>query len=294
MWPKHVVMISPDFFEIAYAINPHMVESSGNLKKINPILAQEQWTALKNKFTELGIEVSVFQGISQLPDMVFCANPLLPFKQNNRMNFIASNMSSNFRRNEVEHLAQWANENNYEVYKLPDSIRFEGMGDAIWNYETEELFGGYGFRTEKQAYNEIEEIIRKPVVRLQLVSETFYHLDTALCIIDKNTAVVVKEAFSDESLDKLRMKFKNIVYAPADEAQKYLAANACSVDGKNILIEKNAIGLQKQLSQLGYITHPIDTSEYIKSGGSIFCMKLQVWDKLSALPLNFAPEWYTF
>lgn len=283
MWPKHVMMISPEFFDIAYAINPHMIDKSGQLKQVDKNRAVRQWNDLKDKFESLGIKVSVLAGQENLPDMVFCANPIFPFLKNNQMQFICSNMHSPFRRAEVEYVASHLSHNNYEVYKLPDAFRFEGMGDAIWNYDTGEIFGGYGFRTEKSAYSHIEDITGASVIRLQLINEDYYHLDTALGILDQSTAVVVPGAFSEESLDTLRAKFKNIIWTTPSEAHDFLAANICSVDGQNVLVEKNAIHLQSELTRLGYTTHAIDTSEYIKSGGSIFCLKLQMWNSVDSL-----------
>ncbi|MCB9072746.1 MAG: amidinotransferase [Bdellovibrionaceae bacterium] len=295
MWPKNVLMVNPKYFDVAYAINPHMMDEQGKLKQIDHHLASEQWLAIKNKFSELGVRVCAFDGIENLPDMVFCANPLLPFLKNGRTHFIASNMSSTFRTAEVDHACEWATQNNFEIYKLPQSIRFEGMGDALWNYDTLELFGGYGFRTDKAAYDYVEDIIERPVIRLQLINENFYHLDTALCIVDRNTALVVRSALSEESLDKLHMKFKNLIFVEPSEAKDYLAANAVSVDGRHVLVEKNAVSLQKQLQMCGYTVHPMDTSEFIKSGGSIFCMKLLLWDELRNITAAsaFAPVFTT-
>lgn len=287
MWPRHVMMVTPKFFDITYAINPHMIDKAGRLKRIDKALASDQWHTLKEKFESLGVVVSVVDGKEHLPDMVFCANPLFPFLKKGRTQFVCSNMSSRYRRTEVDHVADCVTRNNHEVYKLPETFRFEGMGDALWNYDTGEIYGGYGFRTEKEAYDHIEDITGASVVRLKLINESFYHLDTALCIVDKKTAIVVREAFSDESLEKIKMKFLNIIWAPVAEAHNYLAANACSVDGYNVLVEKNAINLRTQLQLLGYRTHTIDTSEFLKAGGSIFCMKLQLWDAIHQPRLSF-------
>lgn len=280
MWPKHVIMVTPQYFDISYAINPHMITQDGQLKSVDKDRAQAQWLQLKNTFETLGLQVSVFEGQQQLPDMVFCANPLFPFTKNNRTHYIASNMHSAFRKEESACFTQWVTHNNREVFRLPETIKFEGMGDALWNYSTQEIYGGHGFRTSPEAYNYIEAITGHPVIKLQLINENFYHLDTALAIIDASTAVVVPEAFSEESLDKLKMKFKTLIFTDHQEAQSYLAANACSVDGKNVLVEKNALQLKKDLQSHGYKTHDICTSEYLKSGGSIFCMKLLTWEPL--------------
>lgn len=278
MWPRHVIMVDPQFFDVKYAINPHMLDSSGQLKIIDKPLALKQWLELKTTFESLGISVSVFKSVENLPDMVFIANPLFPFLKNQKTHFIRSQMLSSFRTLEVDAVAQIIHQNNHELYDLPDKLNFEGMGDAIWNYETQEIYGGYGFRTHKNAYDALEKITGSPIVRLNLINDAFYHLDTALCIVNSNTAIVVRSAFSEESLEKLQMKFINIIWVNEKEAQSFLAANACSVDGQNIIVEKNAVLLSSQLRKQGFTVHPVDTSEFIKSGGSLFCMKLQTWD----------------
>jgi len=281
MWPKHVIMVTPEHYDISYAINPHMKTKDGTLNSINKDLAQRQWQQLKNTFENLNMHVSTYEGLPQLPDMVFCANPLFPFWKNNRVHYISSNMHSAFRKPESAALAQWVSLNNCEVFQLPATVTFEGMGDALWNYDTQEIYGGYGFRTNREAYDYIEGITGAPVTRLKLINENFYHLDTALAIIDKTTAIFVPQAFSEESLEKLKMKFPNLIACDPVEAKESLAANACSIDGKNVLVEKNAPLLKRKLQDLGFHTHTMDTSEFLKSGGSIFCMKLLTWEPLN-------------
>jgi len=56
-----------------------------------------------------------------------------------------------------------------------------------------------------------------------------------------------------------------------------LACNAHSPDGEHILIEKSAIKLQSDCKMRGFKVIGIDTSEFLKSGGSIFCLKNQGW-----------------
>ncbi len=274
MWPKNALMVSPEFFDVEYAINPHMLNAAGELQKVDVAKAQSQWEKLRSAFANYGLQVQVVDGVRGLPDMVFAANQSFPFYKNGKLQFALSHMKSNFRQAEVLHFKNLLLQQNRECYEPPQGCSFESMGDALWNYETQEVFGGHGFRTDEAVYDWLADVTEAPVVKLKLVSEKFYHMDTALSILNRDFALYVEEAFSSESLDKLRMKFKNLIRVPLLEAENFLAANACCIDGETVFVEENAIETQKLLKQNGFKIVTFDTSEFLKSGGSIFCLKL--------------------
>jgi N-dimethylarginine dimethylaminohydrolase len=213
-------------------------------------------------------------GVPHLPDMVFAANQSFPFYKNGRLQFALSRMKSSFRQQEVESFKNLYFQNNQETYEIPEGLTFESMGDALWNYETQEIFGGYGFRTDEAVYDWLSVVTDTPVIKLKLINDKFYHMDTALCILNRDCALIVPEAFSAESLDKLKMKFKTLLRVPLVEAENYLAANACSIDGKTVFVEAKAVQTQQLLKDNGFKIVTIETSEYLKSGGSIFCLKM--------------------
>ena len=272
MWPKSVLMISPEYFDVEYAINPHMLNEQGELNKIDRPLAQEQWQKLKKTFEKLGLQVHVLPGVEKLPDMVFCANQTFPFFKEGRENIILSNMASDKRQPEVSYFKKWAEELGWKTHEL-NSPLFEGMGDLLWNYENGELFGGYGFRTKKETYSEIEKLVEKPITTLELVSDQFYHLDTCLSILGKETAAYVPDAFSGESLETLKKSFSQLIEVPINEARENLACNACTPNGKDVIIQRGATKTVGALKEKGFNVIDIDTSEFIKSGGSVFCVK---------------------
>lgn len=277
MWPVKVLMVAPKGFNILYNINPHMVGDDGKLNTVNVNTAWTQWENLKQVFEQQNMQVSVLEGDPEFPDMVFCANPFFPFIKENKPALLLSNMNSTYRKHEPLFYTDWAEQNHIEVYQLKSNLSFEGMGDALWNYDTQEVFGGYGFRTEKAAYDEVESIIEKPVHRLKLIDENFYHLDTCLSIIDGNTALYVHEAFSPESYELLVSKFKNLFRISYLEAVSGFAVNSCSVNGKDVIVPNQCPQTTQTLSAHGFQVHNVDTSEFIKAGGSVFCMKMLYW-----------------
>ena len=182
-------------------------------------------------------------------------------------------MGSLQRQPEVEVFRKWALENDYPYHEI-DNAKIEGMGDVLWNYDKEEIYAGYGFRTSPETFQKLESIIGKKIFSFELVDERFYHLDTCLSIINGETVAYVREAFTEKGYTDLKQKFKNLIQVPLHEALNSLACNMCSPNGKDIIIQEGADLTCEALSAFGFNVIEVDTGEYLKSGGSVFCMKM--------------------
>lgn len=276
-YPKKMFMVRPTYFTVDYVINPHM---EGNIGNVDRDLAMQQWTDLRNAFSESGMKVAELEGQENLPDMVFCANQSLPFidEEGNRK-VMMSIMNSKHRKAEVSHVEKFYKDSGYEI-SYPDSDKvsdFEGMGDAIWHRGKKLLWGGYGFRTSLNVYKDIAEKWDVPVLACKLEHPEFYHLDTCLCILNEETALIYPKAFDEEGLGMLRTVFSEIIEADEYEAEKLFACNATCPDGKNVMIQKGCDKVNAALIDKGFNVHELDTSEFLKSGGSVFCMKMIYW-----------------
>lgn len=265
-FPTNILMVSPDYFDVTYKINTHMNQEIG----VDRDLAFEQWSLIKESYNKLGFNVITIKGVSGLPDMVFAANLFFTHPEG----IIYSKMKYPQRAREVDEVKK-----EFSVKKSYNAINiFEGMGDLLWDYEGERLFGGHGFRTEKIFYEELpSEIKNYSVEKLELINENFYHLDTCLSVINKDLALFVPSAFSNETVNRLKSCFKTLVEVDEFEAINFLACNAHSPDGKNILVESRAQKLIHELTSLDFKLVKINTSEFLKSGGSIFCLKNQTF-----------------
>lgn len=273
-----VIMVPPAHFKVDYEINPFMRDESGQLKIVDSQLAQQQYDFLKNLYKHLGLSVIEIEPSEDHPDMVFTANQLMPFKiktdsNNEKTAFVLSHMATTERAGEVLFFKRWAESEGYQTVQLPIGP-FEGMGDALWNNDQSQLFLGYGFRTHLQVAKELETITGKPVTPLKLVSPHFYHLDTCLAILRPGECAYVKEAFAPESIEVLKQSFKTLVEIPFEEAVTGLACNLFCPDQKTIIIDQSNIGTMARLRDLQYEVIAVDTSEFRKSGGSVFCLKL--------------------
>lgn len=275
--PKHVLMVEPTYYDVEYVINPHMVDRVGT---VNPVQAQKEWEQLADGFQKIGLKIIQLAGVPGLPDMVFSANQSIPFiDENGRRKVVMSIMHTEQRAKEVSHIEKWYHKNNYDVFHLdPEKVEdFEGMGDALWHFKRKLMWGGYGFRTSLAAYEQISGIFNVPVILLELSDERFYHLDTCFSSLDETSVLIYPPAFNEKGLEMIYKVFDNVIEAPEDEAIRLFAVNATCPDGKNVLIQKGCTVVNRKLEDHGFTVHETNTGEFLKSGGSVYCMKMLLW-----------------
>lgn len=275
--PGRVLMTSPDHFRVAYVINPHM---QGNIGTVDRERAQAQWVALRDTYEGLGFPVTVVEGESGLPDMVFCANQTLPLlSPDGTRTAVLSRMHAPERADEVPAYGRFFEAEGYNVQHLDADLpgTFEGMGDALWHPGRFLLWGGYGFRTSPEVYARLTAALGVPVIPLALHDPDFYHLDTCLCPLDETTALLYPGAFDAAGLAALRNGFETLIEAPENEARTLFACNAHSPDGHHVVIQRGCTETNARLREAGFEPVEVDTDEFLKSGGSVFCMKLMFW-----------------
>jgi len=275
--PGKVLMVRPDHFDIEYVINPYMHDNLGSVDKQE---ALEQWKQIIRTYQSLGLEVDTLKGREGLPDMVFCANQSLPYRDpEGQQQVVMSIMYSDQRKNEVPYIEQWYRQQGYEIHYLDEEQinSFEGMGDALWHPGRRLLWGGYGYRTDQNVYPVISELYDVPVITLELISDYFYHLDTCLCLLDEKTAMIHPPAFTKQSLKLINHAFGTVIEADTTETRERMACNAVCPDGENVLIQEGCDKTSQKLVDAGYVVHQLNTDEFLKSGGSVFCMKMLLW-----------------
>jgi N-dimethylarginine dimethylaminohydrolase len=274
-----ILMLHPQHFKVSYAINPHMLDSQGNLQEVDTLKATEQWKKLVKVFENCGLEVEIMDSQEHLPDMVFAANQSFVFwnQKKERAEALLSNMQFDERKKEVPYFEEYFKAHDYEIHKLPKELSFEGSGDALIDTERGIIFCGYGFRTHKSMPSRICEVTNYPCVPLELSNPHYYHLDTCLALLNQKEVVIVDDAFSDESLDMIYAAFENVIHADPLEGKNSLAANLFCPNGKDVVIDQRNKKLIQQLSDKDYTVHAVDTGEFLKAGASVFCLKQFLW-----------------
>ena len=282
--PNKVLLCDPYYFDIIDVKNVHMQNQEGKLDKS---LALKQWGNLKEVYQNLVNnkvieEVNVIDGAPDCEDMVFAANQSFPWVLNEEKIVIASKMFHASRMKEVIHFENFYSRLGYKIKHLQHTSYFEGMGDTIPHPFKNLLYGGFGHRSTQEAYSEISNLLQVPVITLELKDPRFYHLDTCFLPLDKDNVLICKEAFTDEGIQAMQKTFLKIHPIPISEAITFFALNAHiiyskSAHNKTAIIQQGTQVTLKILKQNNVDVIEIDTSEYMKSGGSVFCMKIMIY-----------------
>src|SRR5690606_22408556 len=107
------------------------------------------------------------------------------------------------------------------------------------------ILAGTGFRTDESAHGELAAVTGREVVSLELVNPSFYHLDTALAVLDSDPAhpliAYYPPAFSPTSQDVLAERYPDAVIA-SDRDAAALGLNAVS-DGRRVVVAPGAVDL---------------------------------------------------
>ena len=260
---RHYAMTAPTFFAVEYAINPWMDTSTA----VDTHVAMNQWEALRQTYKELGHTVELVEPMAGLPDMVYAANGGLLVNGK----AVVARFAYPQRAGESVAYAEWMARHGFD----PAETRHvnEGQGDLLVVGSI--VLAGYGFRTERKAHAEIAALVGMPVVSLELVDPRFYHLDTALAVLDDTTIAYYPPAFSDEARAQLLELFPDAIEVGSADAD-VLGLNAVS-DGLNVVLPAAATGFAEQLRDAGFRPVGVDLSELLKGGGSVKCCTLEVY-----------------
>jgi len=267
--PRRYVMCEPQYFAVEYSINPWMDPS----QPVSAELAVKQWTELADTYRHFGHRVDTIRPIPGLPDMVFAANSGMVVDGI----VLGARFRAAQRTAEADHYRRWFLDHGYRDVFMPVAIN-EAEGDFAWTGSL--LLAGTGFRTDPGAHAEAQEVLGVPVVSLQLVDPRYYHLDTALFILQEAGngraahLAYYPEAFSPGSQRVLARLFPDAIIASAADAE-CLGLNGVS-DGRNVVLPMEATHLAERLINQGYEPTFVDISELRKAGGGPKCCTLEV------------------
>jgi N-dimethylarginine dimethylaminohydrolase len=282
---RKLLMCTPEHFDIIDVKNVHM---EGNAGKLDKKKAYSEWVNLKRTFEramayDILDGVLTIQGAEGCEDMVFTANQSFPWiNAKGEKIIILSKMRHDSRKREVPYFKAFYENIGYKTIELKNTQMFEGMGDLIYHTGKRLLYGGYGHRTVKEAYNELVDLLECPIVALELKDERFYHLDTCFVSLGTDAVMIAQEAFTEEGIAALKKLYKRVHYIPVNEAIDNFALNAHTLfnhkTGKKMaVIQQGATFTNEVLRKEGFEVFEVDTTEFMKSGGSVFCMKMMVY-----------------
>jgi N-dimethylarginine dimethylaminohydrolase len=234
--------------------------------KTDAVRAAAQWEELRKTLLSIGCAVEVIDPQPGLPDMVFTANAgVVVGKQ-----FIRANFRHRERQGEALFFEKWFSAHEYEVVRLPESLIFEGEGDALFCGDV--LFCGYHFRSDIQSHQALAQRLGCLAISVELVDPRFYHLDTCFCPLSATAAIWHPDAFDTYGKAAIRQHIGDLIEVSSEEAHCF-ASNAVVVD-QDIILPEGCPQLASELSARGYRCHLLKMSEYIKAGGACKCLTL--------------------
>ncbi|WP_157525262.1 dimethylargininase [Microbacterium yannicii] len=264
-------MCRPEHFTVSYTINPWMEPANPT----DTALAVRQWQKLYDTYIELGHDVQLIDPIEGLPDMVYTANGGFV------IDGIAYGAKFRFPERVPEGPAfmEWFRANGFEVAE-PVEVN-EGEGDFLLVGDT--ILAGSGFRSTGDSHRELADVFGKEVVSLTLVDPRFYHLDTAISVLDpvegpggvqRANIAYLPGAFDEASQAILAERYPDAIRV-ADADGAVFGLNSAS-DGRNVIISPRAKGFEAQLRERGYNPVLVDLSELLLGGGGIKCCTLEL------------------
>jgi len=266
--PRRYLMCPPTYFDVVYCINPWMDPS----KPVDQRLAYLQWQRIYDVFVELGHQVELVAPLPGLPDMVYAANGATVLDGQ----VLVARFRHEERVAEAPAYLDWFGARRFDV-RQADNVN-EGQGDFLAIGEV--LLAGRGFRSVRASHDETETFFHRPVIGLNLVQADYYHLDTALAILDERTIMYYPDAFAPESQQILGKLFPDAILANAQDAAAF-GLNAVS-DGRHVVLPAGATGLAAQLREHGFEPIAADVSELLRGGGGVKCCTLELGPASSA------------
>ncbi len=260
---REYLMCPPVHFAVTYAINPWMEPG----RPTDAARAMRQWAELRQVYLDLGHDVQTIEPVAGLPDMVFAANGATVVDGK----VLGARFRYPQRAGEAAAYLDWFRDHGYADVRAPEHVH-EGEGDILFTGRV--LLAGHGFRTDSGAAAELAATFGWPVMSLRLVDSRFYHLDTALCVLDSDTAMYYPAAFDDAGRAAIAEHFAELIEAK-DEDAEVLGLNAVS-DGRRVVLPVQARGLAAQLSERGFTPVGVDMSELLKGGGGAKCCTLEL------------------
>ena len=262
------LMCPPTLYDVNYVINPWM---EGNVHGACRQNAIRQWEQLHTALAGLA-RVDLVEPQAGSPDMVFTANAGLV-----RKGVVAlSRFLHPERQGEEPHFRRWFSDSGFALREVPQSVPFEGEGDALFEADNSRLWAGYGMRSQETIHPYLRDTWGVEVISLRLIDPRFYHLDTCFCPLFGGYVLYYPEAFDAVSQARISSRYpeeKRIAVSQRDALR--FACNAINV-GKTLLLNEVSPQLTGQLEAHGFRVIHVPLNEFLKAGGAAKCLVLRL------------------
>ncbi len=265
-WGHHYLMVRPDHFRVAYAINPFMHLDD----QPDPVRAYEEWHGIVGALEAAGARVDVLGQLEDAPDMVYAMNLGLAVRAEEHHRVVLSHMRYPERRMETDAAEQWFTDRGFRCTAIGRhgvGAHFEA-GDAFpWRGE---LVVGYGPRSEELALKHLATELGVRVRGFRIVHPAMYHMDLGFCPLDGTHAMVCPAAYDDASAAALLDLVPEPLVLSEQEALTFCANSV--VLGRTVVMPACPPRVRAVLEEWGFEVVLVEVGEFLKGGGAIRCL----------------------
>lgn len=269
--------------------NAWMYELGDAERKVDRDRAMSQFSQLYN---HIASDALVFllptPAGCKLQDLVFTANLGLVLEHlPGRDTVVLSNYNSDPRLGETEIGERFFRSMGYKTIVSPH--KFEGEAELKHLYD-DVYIGGYGIRSDREAYEWMEAEFGMHIVKVREVDEHLYHLDCSIFPITPDDTLVCTELFDKDEIKALE-EVTNVIDVSADAAYSgicnsvrfhnsvlnasHLHTLRAGSDDYRTELKKNR-ELEDIVVQLGLETCYFNLSEYHKGGALLSCLLMHL------------------
>ena len=261
LYNRNLLMCRPDFFRIAYQINPYMDTSA----QPDEAALSSEYAAIVAAHEAAGRTLRFIDPDPAWPDMVYTANVALVRGKKAVMAHLPAE-----RAGEVDLAAAWLKVNGYEVTACP--YLFSGQGDAL-STGTGAVIKGRGWRSDPRSDDFVADALGYEVIPVQSVSPEWYDIDLSMGIIRPGLIAVCLETLDEASQQRLASRDDlRLIPVPLAEAKR-AALNLVS-DGTTVIMPTGAPELAANLKAEGLAVVELSIEQLWKGGGGIRCTTL--------------------
>lgn len=278
---KKIMMVPPTHFDVIHKnLNVHMTCE----EPVDKVLAMQQWENLRRTYQDLGLQPEICQPHPGAVDMVYCANASVIL--NNKA--LVAGMNAEPRRQESEPFANWLRTKGFEVEemdKMTISNTFcEGNAELSPMYDLSKYFYGWGIRATEDGYDIVTDFFsldKKDVLKLKLVDDRFYHLDTCMAPLALGHLMFYSGAFDEESIKTIHNAIDGdkLIELTEEEALDFSCNSVSFFSNKDeavVVSGKFSNRLKDLLQNLGYKCVEVEYNQFLKGGGSVRCSTLDI------------------
>jgi N-dimethylarginine dimethylaminohydrolase len=261
MYNREVLMCRPDYFEIAYSINPWM----DTHHQPDALILEREYDALIEAHEATGRKIHFLDPVAGLPDMTYTANQALVRGKK----AVLGNLPPQ-RAPETGHTRRWLEANGFEVVDCP--YRFSGQGDAVPT-GTGAVIKGREWRSDPRSDDFVRDFLGYEVIPIHTVSDRWYDDDLVVGAIRPGLIAVCLDALDSDSQARLKDRSDlELIPVSLKEAEHY-ALNLVS-DGTTVMLAEGTPNLASELQRRGLQVVTRNISQLKLGGGGIRCTTL--------------------